>query len=383
MVSMGRQMLGFALAIIGFLGTIIVCALPMWKVTAFIGANIVTAQVIWEGLWMNCVMQSTGQMQCKIYDSLLALPQDLQAARALVVIAIIVAAFGVILGIAGGKCTNFVEEPRAKAKVAIAAGIVFICAGVLILIPVCWSANTIIRDFYNPIITNAQRREETTMASMAMQMAGCVLALFGWIGVLIVCGTPMWRVTAFIGNNIVTSQVMWEGIWMSCVVQSTGQMQCKVYDSMLALSTDLQGARALVVVSIVVGLAGILIAFAGGKCTNFIPEERAKARASVAAGVLLIISGILCIIPVSWTASIIIRNFYNPVVVDAQKRELGATLYIGWGAGALLVLGGALLCANCPHKEDEAPSVKYLLNQPGGYSKDDSYRSNTPTKTYI
>lgn len=218
---------------------------------------------------------------------------------------------------------------------------------------------------------------------MAMQMAGCVLALFGWIGVLIVCGTPMWRVTAFIGNNIVTSQVMWEGIWMSCVVQSTGQMQCKVYDSMLALSTDLQGARALVVVSIVVGLAGILIAFAGGKCTNFIPEERAKARASVAAGVLLIISGILCIIPVSWTASIIIRNFYNPVVVDAQKRELGATLYIGWGAGALLVLGGALLCANCPHKEDEAPSVKYLLNQPGGYSKDDSYRSNTPTKTYI
>lgn len=159
MVSLGRQMLGFALAVIGFLGTIIVCALPMWKVTAFIGANIVTAQVIWEGLWMNCVTQSTGQMQCKIYDSLLALPQDLQAARALVVIAIIVAIFGVVLGIAGGKCTNFVEDKNAKAKVAIAAGIVFICAGVLVLIPVCWSANTIIRDFYNPILTNAQRRE--------------------------------------------------------------------------------------------------------------------------------------------------------------------------------------------------------------------------------
>ncbi|XP_035478648.1 claudin e [Scophthalmus maximus] len=159
MVSLGRQMLGFALAIIGFLGTIIVCALPMWKVTAFIGANIVTAQVIWEGLWMNCVTQSTGQMQCKIYDSMLALPQDLQAARALVVVAIIIAALGVLMGIVGGKCTNFVEDQNAKAKVAIAAGIIFICAGVLILIPVCWSANTIIRDFYNPIMTNAQRRE--------------------------------------------------------------------------------------------------------------------------------------------------------------------------------------------------------------------------------
>jgi len=152
-------MLGFALGIIGFLGTIIVCALPMWKVTAFIGANIITAQVIWQGLWMNCVVQSTGQMQCKIYDSLLALPEDLQAARALVVISIIVAAFAVILGVIGGKCTNFVEKEHSKAKVAIAAGIVFICAGVLILIPVSWSANTIIRDFYNPLITNAQRRE--------------------------------------------------------------------------------------------------------------------------------------------------------------------------------------------------------------------------------
>ncbi|XP_019126965.1 claudin-4 [Larimichthys crocea] len=152
MVLKGCQMLGFALAVIGFLGTIIVCALSMWKVTAFNGSNIVTVQALWEGLWMHCVVQSTGQMQCKIYDSLLALPQDLQAARALVVIAIIVAAFGVLLGIAGCKCTNFVENARTKAKVAIAAGIIFICAGVLVLIPVCWSANTIIRDFYNPIM---------------------------------------------------------------------------------------------------------------------------------------------------------------------------------------------------------------------------------------
>ncbi|XP_062241783.1 claudin-4-like isoform X1 [Platichthys flesus] len=383
MVSMGRQMLGFVLAIIGFLGTIIVCALPMWKVTAFIGANIVTAQVIWEGLWMNCVTQSTGQMQCKIYDSLLALPQDLQAARSLIVIAIIVAALGVLLGIAGGKCTNFIDDPNSKAKVAIAAGIIFIIAGVLVLIPVCWSANTIIMDFYNPLMTNAQRRELGTMTSMGMQMAGCALGLLGWIGVIIACAAPMWRVSAFIGSNIVTSQIFWEGLWMTCVVQSTGQMQCKIYDSMLALSVDLQAARALMLVSIIVGVIGILIAFAGGKCTNFIPDQRAKARASVAAGVMLIISGLLCIIPVSWTASEIIRDFYSPLLVDAQKRELGASLYIGWGAGALMLLGGGLLCATCPPKEDNSLSVRYLLNKPGGNSKVDSIVSYAPSKTYI
>ncbi|CAB1450391.1 unnamed protein product [Pleuronectes platessa] len=218
------------------------------------------------------------------------------------------------------------------------------------------------------------------MTSMGMQMAGCALGLLGWIGVIIACAAPMWRVTAFIGSNIVTSQTFWEGIWMTCVVQSTGQLQCKIYDSMLALSVDLQAARALMVVSIVAGIIGIFIAFAGGKCTNFIPDQRAKARASVAAGVMLIISGLLCLIPVSWTASEIIRNFYSPLLVDAQRRELGASLYIGWGAGGLLLLGGGLLCATCPPKEEDSPSVKYLLNKP---RKVDSIVSYAPSKTYI
>uniref|UniRef100_A0A4W5JWF7 Claudin n=1 Tax=Hucho hucho TaxID=62062 RepID=A0A4W5JWF7_9TELE len=97
MASAGLQILGISMAIIGWIGDIIICALPMWKVTAFIGNNIVTAQIFWEGLWMNCVIQSTGQMQCKVYDSMLALPQDLQAARALVVISILVAVIGLPL----------------------------------------------------------------------------------------------------------------------------------------------------------------------------------------------------------------------------------------------------------------------------------------------
>ncbi|XP_029956104.1 claudin-4-like [Salarias fasciatus] len=159
MVSACRQIVGLSLAVIGFFGSILICALPTWKVTAFIGANIITSQLIWEGLWMNCVTQSTGQMQCKVYDSLLVLPQDLKATRALVVIAIIVGVFGILLGVIGGKCTNFVRDESQKCKVAIASGIVFIITGLLVLIPVCWTANTIIRDSYNPILINAQKRE--------------------------------------------------------------------------------------------------------------------------------------------------------------------------------------------------------------------------------
>lgn len=159
MASMGLQVMGIALAVLGWLGAILSCTLPMWRVTAFIGSNIVTSQTIWEGLWMNCVVQSTGQMQCKVYDSLLALPQDLQAARALMVVSIILAALGVLLSVVGGKCTNCVEDESAKAKTMIVAGVVFLLAGLLVMVPASWTANNIIRDFYNPLVVSGQKRE--------------------------------------------------------------------------------------------------------------------------------------------------------------------------------------------------------------------------------
>ncbi|XP_028321911.1 claudin-like protein ZF-A89 [Gouania willdenowi] len=202
------------------------------------------------------------------------------------------------------------------------------------------------------------------MASLGMQMLASALCLVGWAGVVISCLMPMWKVTAFVGSTIVTSQTIWEGIWMTCVVQSTGQMQCKPYESLLALGADLQAARALTVLAIVTGGLGLILAFVGGKCTRFLDDEdnNAKGKVAVAAGVMLIISGVLCLIPMSWTAGAAVRKFYN-APIDAQRRELGACLYIGWGASILLILGGGMFiqstCPLKPHDEKMSPSVRY------------------------
>uniref|UniRef100_A0AAX7TMC5 Claudin n=1 Tax=Astatotilapia calliptera TaxID=8154 RepID=A0AAX7TMC5_ASTCA len=80
------------------------------------------------------------------------------------------------------------------------------------------------------------------MYSTGLEILGIILAVAGWLGVMVTCGLPMWRVAAYIGQNIVISQVIWEGLWMNCSVQSTGQMHCKVHDSMLGLPVDLQAA---------------------------------------------------------------------------------------------------------------------------------------------
>lgn len=188
------------------------------------------------------------------------------------------------------------------------------------------------------------------MASLGIQMLASGLCLIGWVGVILCCAMPMWRVTAFVGSTIVTSQTIWEGIWMSCVVQSTGQISCKPYNSMLALGADLQAARALTVLAVVTGAAGLLLAFIGGKCTRFLDEARgrAKAKVTVAAGAVLIATGLLCLIPTSWSAGAVVRKFYS-ASNDAQRREIGASLYIGWGASVMLVLGGGLLISSsCP-----------------------------------
>ncbi|XP_041920177.1 claudin-3-like isoform X2 [Alosa sapidissima] len=364
MVAFGLEVLGVTLAAVGWILSIVSCALPMWRVTAFIGVNIVTAQTIWEGIWMNCVVQSTGQMQCKMYDSMLALPQDLQAARALCVVSIVLGILGVLVSIVGAKCTNCIEDEAAKARVMIAAGVAFLCAALSQLVPVSWTAHTIIADFYNPLINEQQKREIGAAMSAGLELLGIVLCVLGWLLAIVACALPMWRVTAFIGSNIVTAQIIWDGLWMSCVVQSTGQMQCKVYDSMLALSQDLQAARALTVISVLLTVLAVLVSIGGAKCTNCIEDEASKSRVMIAAGVLFIVSGVMQLVPVSWSANTIIRDFYNPLLTDAQRRELGAALYIGWAAAALLLMGGSLLCCSCPPQEKKYNPSRMAYSAP-------------------
>ncbi|XP_007254238.1 claudin-3 isoform X1 [Astyanax mexicanus] len=210
--------------------------------------------------------------------------------------------------------------------------------------------------------------------SMGMEIGGIALGLLGWIMAIVACALPMWRVSAFVGANIVTAQVVWEGIWMNCVTQSTGQMQCKIYDSMLALSQDLQAARAMTVISIILGVLAVLISIMGAKCTNCIEDEASKAKVMIISGIILIISGVLQLIPMSWTTNTIIQEFYSPITISSQRREIGASLYLGFAAAALLIIGGALLCCTCPPKETRYKPAKMGYSAPrsiSGYDKKD------------
>ncbi|XP_057699433.1 claudin-4-like [Corythoichthys intestinalis] len=183
------------------------------------------------------------------------------------------------------------------------------------------------------------------MASTGLQLLGLVLALVGWVGGILVCAAPLWRVSAFVGGELVIAQVMWEGLWMNCLSQSTGQIQCKTYDSTLALPTSTQAARSITVLSLMLCILALLLGVMGAKCTHCLGDTNqvTKARLSRLGGALFIVAGLAFLIPICWTAYSTIRDFYDVNVAAPLKRELGPALYLGWGASVLLVLGGVLL----------------------------------------
>ncbi|XP_006897512.1 PREDICTED: claudin-6 [Elephantulus edwardii] len=220
------------------------------------------------------------------------------------------------------------------------------------------------------------------MASTGLQILGLVLTLLGWVNALVSCVLPTWKVTAFIGDNIMLAQDTWEGLWMSCVVQNTGQMECKVYDSLLGLPQDLQAARALCVITLLVTLLGLLVCIAGINYTTCVEDKDLKARLVLTSGIIFIISGVLALIPTCWTANSIIRDFYDPLVAESRKQELGSSLFLGWAASILFLLGGGLLCCTCPSGRSRSTNhymAHYSASAPQGTPRPSEY----PTKNYV
>ncbi|XP_072513775.1 claudin-6 [Salminus brasiliensis] len=181
------------------------------------------------------------------------------------------------------------------------------------------------------------------MATTGLQVMGLLLSLIGWAGGALVCATPWWRVSAFVGDELVVSEVLWEGLWMTCLSQ-WGKVQCKVYDSGLALSAFAQLCRALTVLSLLLCLLALPLAVVGLKCTRCLgSQQEAKDRLVKAAAILFVISAVVFILPVSSTAYVVVRDFYDPSVAPPLKRELGPAIYLGWVMALLMLVGGAVM----------------------------------------
>lgn len=184
-----------------------------------------------------------------------------------------------------------------------------------------------------------------------LEILALVLGFLGIVGTIVITAIPLWRVSAFIGANIIVMEDRWEGLWMNCFKQ-IDRMQCKEYDSLLILSPELQAGRGLMVASIVVVFIAFVITICGTKMTSCCNDSPASKAVTLAIGGCFYLLGCLTVmIPVCWVAHTVISDFYNPMLVDGQRRELGAALYLGWAtAGLHLVTGVILLVRFCQRR---------------------------------
>uniref|UniRef100_A0A8C2WBU2 Claudin n=1 Tax=Cyclopterus lumpus TaxID=8103 RepID=A0A8C2WBU2_CYCLU len=200
----------------------------------------------------------------------------------------------------------------------------------------------------------------------ALELLGMLVYVVGWLCALATALLPQWLTMS---TALMPAESYGLGLWETCVVQDLGVMECRSYDSLLGLPGYLKLARVLMCTSLAAGLLGALVAAPGlhlvNSCGAGAGGSRAKGALTATGGVLGVVSGVLCLIPVSHMAHLAVVHFFDDTVPDMVPRwEFGEALFCGWAGGFLLVAAGLLLVSSCWRSRAEprpAPQGRYRV----------------------
>lgn len=197
--------------------------------------------------------------------------------------------------------------------------------------------------------------------AVGLQVVGLLLGVVSWCLQSSCTSSQVWKVRSQV-ESVTSSQWQFEGLWMSCAATSMGSIQCSRFKTVLGLPVHLQTCRALMIISLLVGLASIIVSVLGLKCTKIgRASEQVKNQIVLTGGILFILSGVFTLIAVSWYAGRVIHDFYNPLY-GGVRFELGTGLYLGWAASCLAVLGGSMLCCSYRKMPSTPPSRQFSYN---------------------
>ncbi|KAM8873940.1 claudin-18-like isoform 1-T1 [Spinachia spinachia] len=210
------------------------------------------------------------------------------------------------------------------------------------------------------------------MAATICQVMGFLLSLLGVAGIIAATGMDQWA-TEDLFDNPVTAVFSYSGLWNSCVRQSSGFTECRPYFTILGLPALLQAVRALMIVGIVLGAIGGLIAIFSLKCLKMgNMEDNIKATMTLTAGIMFLLGGVCAIAGVSAFANLIVQSFRFTTYADGgfsmmggggiggltgsltPRYTFGPALFVGWIGGAVLVIGGVMMCLACRGMSSDA-----------------------------
>ncbi|XP_070801609.1 claudin-15-like [Pituophis catenifer annectens] len=182
------------------------------------------------------------------------------------------------------------------------------------------------------------------MALRAFQIPALLLVFLSFIFLLATTTSSNWRISSIVN----TTNWKYEGLWMNCEATSLGFIQCNTSYLLLSSDTFIQICRALMIISLVLGLCGTLLALLSLKCPQLgFSDERKKGRISMMSGMVFALAGLSSMVALSWYAVNIITEVFDPFYAGT-KYEMGYALYLGWTGSLLSIVGGILLtCSSC------------------------------------
>ncbi|CAL8392758.1 unnamed protein product [Boreogadus saida] len=231
------------------------------------------------------------------------------------------------------------------------------------------------------------------MAASMIQLIGFMLSALGLFLISAATVMDMWSLQDRSGT-VITNFFTYSGLWASCVGTSYGTTQCRPYFTILGLPALLQAVRALMIVGIILGAIGCLVAIFALKCLKMgNMEDNIKATMTLAAGILNLLAGVCGIAGVSAFANLIVQSFrFNNYAEGGfslgggggmggvsgmggglrPQYTFGPALFVGWIGSAILVIGGVLMCLACrgmasEEKRYDGTAYKAASSQRTGY----------------
>nr|XP_009674930.1 PREDICTED: claudin-22 [Struthio camelus australis] len=193
-----------------------------------------------------------------------------------------------------------------------------------------------------------------------LQLVGLLLSVVGWILTGACNYLPDWKNLNLDLNELETWTM---GLWQTCIVQDGGGTQCKDFDSFLALPVEFKISRILVSTSNGLGLVSLVIASLGLDCLKMeASEQKVKKRLLLLGGILLWMSGVLALVPVSWVAHVVIQEFWDEDIPEIVPRwEMGDAMFSGWFGGFFIIIGGSLLLSTVCSSTDHPLPEQYTM----------------------
>ncbi|XP_077594072.1 claudin-23-like [Stigmatopora nigra] len=164
---------------------------------------------------------------------------------------------------------------------------------------------------------------------------GLVMAPCGWVLNLTATVAPNWRTLEDV-ENTPPNEFIEQGIWDICrSITTSTSSTCGLEDTPYFDNEIIDIAQGLMVASLVVTIAGLAVAIPGVRCWKQSPNWVVAGLG----GILIFISGVFTLIPISWYAHIL--EDLNSVTVGTVR--VGYCIVLGFIGAIFEILGGFVM----------------------------------------